>query len=111
MNKITKEEYEKAIEWARDRRDGFVSNYSVLANVADCLLALDGYLRDTMRRERESGDVWGCSDIALDNGLPVDEPAPCPECGGSGKIISTSYTYSMAKAVYEPCPACQGKGR
>ena len=84
----TKLDYEAAREcWECERRDalfGYVGcKYNIsdkqssrcrecFANAARVLLALDGYLKDTLRKERESGDVWGCSDIALENGLPVD---------------------------------------
>jgi len=124
MNKITKEEYEKAIEWARDRRDGFVSNYSVLANVADCLLALDGAWKEVPT----GFDVHGCitapiyskDEIAARHGLPVDNVSQnangetqaqkcltdetqtlCPECKGK------KYYYDPIIGRY-PCPTCQG---
>jgi hypothetical protein len=71
MLNITAEEYKEAVACAKVFLAFPDEKPSLAIQVARVLLALAAYLDETIRKEHESGDVWGCSDIAAECGLEV----------------------------------------
>lgn len=42
-----------------------------------------------------------------------DQPIPCRQCGGTGKIYKTVYNpkHKRTEQQLVPCPACHGTGK
>jgi len=111
---ITAEEYKAAVEAAKWMADNMSSLNVVYKRMARVLLALDGAWREVPT----GFDVHGCitapiyskDEIAARNGLPVDEPKPCPECGGKRFVVIKVYDPKgkVFTSLRKPCPTCQG---
>jgi len=93
---ITAEEYKAAVEAAKWMADNMSSLNVVYKRMARVLLALAGAWKEV------KADGWCEHDaIAARHGLPVDEPKPCPTCGGYEVVANGEY-------FTKPCPTCQG---
>lgn len=54
-----------------------------------------------------AGSAFDWDDYDPDEGMSVDDPDWCPECGGEGRVPTADYE-SYFGTMYKSCPKCHG---